>query len=104
MIEVKENLVQPEQVITKSCWNCANYAACTVRTAIPDGGVRDADTLKPFKWPKGITPPMPCGGSAWLAINDSDDTSPLTKLPSETWKQFMLRKKSAKGRLVDLPG
>lgn len=103
MIEVRENLVQPEQVITKSCYNCANYNVCTVRTAIPDGGIRDADTLKPFTWPKGITPPMPCGGSAWVAIDDSDE-GPLTKLPSETWKQFMLRKRSVKGQLTELPG
>jgi hypothetical protein len=103
MIEVRENLAKPEQVITKSCWNCANYNVCTIRTAIPDAGIREMDSLKPFKWHKGVTPPMPCGGSAWVAV-DVSDTSQLVKLPSETWKQFMLRKKSVKGQLTELPG
>jgi hypothetical protein len=103
MWEIHENLVEPETVTTRNCYNCANYSVCTIRVDIPKYSVKELESQKPYKWPDKVIPPMPCGGAAWETI-DSSDTRQLTKLPNETWKAFMARKKAVNPQLTELPG
>lgn len=90
--ELRENLAPVQHQTTRNCYNCANFDVCQVRTTVPMNAM-DMETNEHYAFSDKITPPMPCGGSAWEAIN-IDDKPQLVKRPDETWKQFMARKKA----------
>jgi hypothetical protein len=102
-MEWKEQLVVPEEVNSRNCFNCGNYSVCTIRVGLPKNDIVNAENETPFRFPEGITPPMPCGGSAWKAMDDNEKTNSLVKRPNETWAAFMARKKALAPRLTELP-